>query len=603
MSRSNFRESLVGGGGGGGGRTLLAASHHLHRRGHSLNSLTKDSDENLDLFSRNRRSFSLAPSDDPSDATSVKLGRLSLGSAKVAPKPGIDDLLASIEGGKNDYDWLLTPPGTPLFPSADANESSQPPPPVVAPRNSAALSRSTSTTKASRLSVSQSESYHSTRPARSSSVTRSSTTASQFTSYSSNRSPSSILNTSSTSVSSYIRPSSPLTRSPSIGRPSTPSGRSSTSRPSTPSRVRTSPSVSVPERSRPSQPSRPSTPTSSRPHTPVNLNNPPAARSSSRPSTPTRRAPVSSISSVSTSGGRPISSGRTSAPSSRPSSPGPRVRALAQQPVVPPDFPLDTPPNLRTTLPERPLSAGRSRPGASIGGRGTQESAAGNGSVPRRNSSPIVTRGRVSEPPGRGRISSNGHAADVLESRRSTHGSSDSGARRTLKSSSSSSTSADSTGFGRTISKKSLDMAIRHMDIRNGAGGTRPLTGTTLFPQSIRGGPNKTQSQTVRSSTALEAAALVNGNSHHLRNGEVVENGHYAVGRHVETGNHHQANEGRQFGRLGEGDVYESSRYDAMLLKEDVKNMNWLHSIDDKFDQGSIFDHGFEPLPEPFAPL
>lgn len=36
----------------------------------------------------------------------VRLGRLSVGSAKPAPKSGFDDLLLfSNEGGKNDYDW------------------------------------------------------------------------------------------------------------------------------------------------------------------------------------------------------------------------------------------------------------------------------------------------------------------------------------------------------------------------------------------------------------------------------------------------------------------------------------------------------------------
>lgn len=56
--------------------------------------------------------------------------------------------------------------------------------------------------------------------------------------------------------------------------------------------------------------------------------------------------------------------------------------------------------------------------------------------------------------------------------------------------------------------------------------------------------------------------------------------------------------------KLSEIDVYESSRYDALLLKEDLKNTNWLHSVDDKFDQGSLlFDTGFENLPEPFGLL
>lgn len=59
---------------------------------------------------------------------------------------------------------------------------------------------------------------------------------------------------------------------------------------------------------------------------------------------------------------------------------------------------------------------------------------------------------------------------------------------------------------------------------------------------------------------------------------------------------------GNYSAKLAEVDVYESSRYDAMLLKEDLKNTNWLHSVDDKSDQGPIFDNGFGPLPEPFGP-
>lgn len=37
-------------------------------------------------------------------AVSVKLGRLSVGPAKLA-KSGMDDLLSAADGGKHDYDW------------------------------------------------------------------------------------------------------------------------------------------------------------------------------------------------------------------------------------------------------------------------------------------------------------------------------------------------------------------------------------------------------------------------------------------------------------------------------------------------------------------
>jgi hypothetical protein len=54
---------------------------------------------------------------------------------------------------------------------------------------------------------------------------------------------------------------------------------------------------------------------------------------------------------------------------------------------------------------------------------------------------------------------------------------------------------------------------------------------------------------------------------------------------------------------LSELDMYGSSRYEAMLLREDVKNTSWLHGFDDKPDQSLVFDHRFEPLPEPFSLL
>lgn len=56
--------------------------------------------------------------------------------------------------------------------------------------------------------------------------------------------------------------------------------------------------------------------------------------------------------------------------------------------------------------------------------------------------------------------------------------------------------------------------------------------------------------------------------------------------------------------RDSEQDLHGSSRYDTFMLKEeDSKNMNWLHSVEDKSDQSPVFDHRFEPLPEPFGLL
>ncbi|KAB5552256.1 hypothetical protein DKX38_009567 [Salix brachista] len=128
--------------------------------------------------------------------------------------------------------------------------------------------------------------------------------------------------------------------------------------------------------------------------------------------------------------------------------PSPRVRP-PPQPVIPPDFPLDTPPNLRTTSQERPLSAGRSRTGVSSATKGNPETM-GSVNASRRHSSPIVTRGRLTEPSGKGRVHGNGHVADTPEPQKVSHVS-EVGIRRPVMSSSAAS---DSTGFGRTISKK-----------------------------------------------------------------------------------------------------------------------------------------------------
>ncbi|KAJ9544715.1 hypothetical protein OSB04_024422 [Centaurea solstitialis] len=546
MNRSSSRDSLIA------GRNHNATINGIlpHRRSMPFSKSNSaenfNNNNNMDLFSRNRTSLPL-PSSDESDLWT---------------------LFAILEGKAKAPDS----PGTPLVPPSNVKES-QPTPVTARSRSSV---RSSSTNKTSRLSVSQSESSHPARPARSSSVTRPSVSSTQYTSYSSRNS--NILNTSSASVSSYIRPSTPTNRSSTTtSRVSTPSTRTTPSRASTPSRTRPSPpTISNDRPTRPSQTSRPSTP-SSRPQTPGSLTSP-TVRPPSRPSTPTRRSLTPSLSpstAPSASGGRGLSSnGRNVGSTSRPSSPSPRLRP-PPQPINLPDFPHETPPNLRTTLPDRPLSAGRSRPSA----KGNVETTSNTASITRRHSSPVVSRGRIAEPPGRGRPHANGHVVESLEGRRISQVP-DSLTRRPIKSSN----SENGTGFGRNISKKSLDMAIKHMDIRNG--GARPLSGSTLFPQSIRSANSRTQP-----GRAMSAPGSVDGSV----NGE---NGNYAWNRAVED---HQSPHSSKLS--SEVDIYESSRYDAILLKEDLKNTSWLHSADDKIDEGPLFDNGFETLPEPFGPL
>ncbi|XP_072975516.1 uncharacterized protein [Typha angustifolia] len=576
----------------------------------------------------------------------------------------MDDLLDA-DLGKHDYDWLLTPPGTPRVPSVDATE--KPLSSTVPKRNTV---RSSSTTRSSRLSASQPENGPTARPVRSSSVSRPSISSS----YLSNNNRTSVLNTSSASVTS--RPSTPGKRAGSLTatRPLTPVSRPGPTRSSTPVKTRSSASstgvkAGAPQNSRPSTPtsrprttsnptdgasqhSRPSTPTSrphttsnptdgssqnSRPSTPTsrprltsnpssgalqnsrpstpssrpritsNLTantNPTVARPSSRSSTPTRRsitpssAPtvgrLPSVGRIPATGGLtsvsriPSTSGRNSAPSSRPSSPSPRPRAPVR-PLDIPDFPNDTPPNLRTKLPERPSSAGRVRPGMALTVRGSPNSEPSPVGSNKRISLPIVTRSKFPENPPRASLPSNGHQAKPLP---------EAEARRSARPS----TTTESTGFGRTISKKSLDMALRHMDIRQNIGGIR---GASLFPHSIRssaakGRPARMSDPVVplmNDDEAFSENGGTNGMTSRDCNGAVAYNGGMA------TDNSPDRESTMTRETSSELDVYGSSRYDAMFLREDSKNTNWLHSIEDKADQSPVFDHRFEPLPEPFGPL
>uniref|UniRef100_A0A7N0V9E6 Uncharacterized protein n=1 Tax=Kalanchoe fedtschenkoi TaxID=63787 RepID=A0A7N0V9E6_KALFE len=539
-----------------GGRSSPAGSQS--RKGRNKASVAPaevEADENLDLFSKNRLSLSLSSSDQ-SVAASVPLMRLSFGSGKVL-KTGLDDLISSAEREKHDYDWLLTPPGTPLDPSSDGHESQATP----APSKKSALirSQSVSTAKASsRLSVSRSESNPSSRLARSTSVTRSLSNASQFSTYSySSMMSSSVLNTSSASVSSYIRPSSPSRQSFSTARPSTSSARPMASRSATPSRTSPAPGRASTDRARPSRNSVSSAP-SPRIQMPASSHSS-SSRSNSRASTPTRRLsmPPSLVSSGMSSVGRATPNGRITASGSCPSSPGPRVRSLPQMDLHL-DFPNDIPPNLRISLPDRALSAGRTRPGmASV--RANSDTVSSNNSRSKQ-SSPIARRGRPHL---------NEHVDHVPMPRKIPL--------------------AENTEFRRTVSRKSLDMSARQMDNKAGTGRVTPVSGGKLYPQSMR--PAASKHQVPRTSTTSlgdnnTRTKLVGNNWANCDNGR-----HFSLLYKMTSD-------------LQEPDIFESYRHDASLLEEDLKSTNWLCSFDDKSDySGLMFDSGLDLLPEPFGPL
>lgn len=493
----------------------------------------------------------------------------------------MDDLIDA-DFGKHDYDWLLTPPETPFVLSLDSMDHQIP---STIARDKSTI-RSISATRASKVSASQSKNGHSTKPVRSNSLKRPSILDIHSSlSINNNNSRMSMLNTSIASVTS--RPSTP-------GKCSTTPRQSLSSRPvsarsQTPTKARSAPSSPCVKIVKP-QNSRPSTPTS-RPQISANSNSSVTSSSPrlhSRSSTPTRK-PTNTVPPPSTS--RTISVGRVrnAAPSAtRPSSPSPRTCAPVQ-PIDILDFPTDALPNLWTRLPERPVSAGRTRPGVALMTRTNPSSMnAVSAGLNRRHSLPVVSHNKFPENSPKDQLRSNGHAAPseiqkniVLDAE--------------VKGNNKVGGATDSTGFGRTISKKSLDMALRHMDIKRNIGSIRS---TSLFPQSTRSNVPKGRpaqlSDPVVSVTTDEAFVSYNGIGPNC-NRSVSGNGDCTADKSPQL-KAHIKNE-REF------DIYGSSRYDMMLLKEDSNNMNWLHNVDDKSDESPIFDLRFEHLPEPFGLL
>ncbi|XP_021746712.1 mucin-12-like isoform X2 [Chenopodium quinoa] len=272
-----------------------------HKRGRSLGSglSFKERDDDLALFSelqnRENESFLLQSTDDFEDLLSSKVKSfpdLKLG-INIPVRGESSDLL-NADGDKNDYEWLLTPPDTPLFPSLDED-----PAPDNLVHCGRARSRPISISRSSTMDRSQRSSRGSPSPQRLSLSPRSSTSTIRG------------------------RPSSAPHTSPVPVRANTPSRR-----PSPP-------------------PVKPSTP-------------PP------RSLTPTSRRPTAGPSgSVAASGAR----GSSPVSKSRGNSASPKIRAW-QSNI--PGFSLEAPPNLRTSLADRPASYVRGSSPASKSSRGRQ---------------------------------------------------------------------------------------------------------------------------------------------------------------------------------------------------------------------------------------
>ncbi|CAH8384833.1 unnamed protein product [Eruca vesicaria subsp. sativa] len=549
-------------------------------------SMMAEKDEELSLFLEMRRrekeqdSLLLNNPDEFETPLGSKPGtspvfNISSGAAPARKTSPPDDFLNS-EGDKNDYEWLLTPPGTPLFPSLEMeshrtmmsqNGDSKGRPATLTSRlansssETAARNHLTSRQQTSSPGLSSSNgstrrptssggpgSRPSTPTGRSSSLTtnskssRPSTPTSRTTSISSTTRPP--LTNSRSTASATTKPTPPMSRSTSSSR-LTPSASKPTPR-SAGSTTRSTTSTATTTRS--AGPSRSTTPLSrstARSSTPTSRPTLPPPKTISRSATPTRR-PVSSATTTSKPAASQIKPSSPAAkpmptPSKTPAvvsrGASPTVRSRPWKPSDMPGFSLETPPNLRTTLPERPLSATRGRPGAPsprsnsvepgglAGGRARRQSCS-----PSRGRAPMHTSGSSVPAINRGYSKANDNVSPVLmgakmvervinmrklapprsDEKGSPHG------NLSAKSS-----SPDSAGFGRSLSKKSLDMAIRHMDIRRTIpGNLRPLM--TNIPASsmysvrsghTRGRPlNVSDSPLATSSNASSEISVYNNN-------------------------------------------------------------------------------------------
>ncbi|KAL3501052.1 hypothetical protein ACH5RR_035501 [Cinchona calisaya] len=197
-----------------------------HKRGRSLEGgiFLREKDDDLALFnevqSREKDNFLLRSNDDFDDLFSNKLRYFSNYKLGITvPARGESSDLLNAEGDKNDYDWLLTPPDTPLFPSLDDETT-----PVNLAHRGRPRSQPISISRSSTIEKSYRSSRGSASPNRLSPSPRSSNSTYQSRG---RQSPGP-----HSSPPPGLRPSTPTRRpSPPPGKPSTPAPRSSTPTP------------------------------------------------------------------------------------------------------------------------------------------------------------------------------------------------------------------------------------------------------------------------------------------------------------------------------------------------------------------------------------
>ncbi|XP_019059528.1 PREDICTED: flocculation protein FLO11-like isoform X2 [Tarenaya hassleriana] len=137
-----------------------------HKRGHSFGNemlLQENDDDDLALFkdmeSREKQDFLLQSFDDFEASIPKQFSEFRTG--LPLPTRGESSELLNSDGENNDYEWLLTPPETPLFPSLDDE-----PPPVAAASRGRSRSQPISISRSSTMEKSNRSSRGSPSPNR-----------------------------------------------------------------------------------------------------------------------------------------------------------------------------------------------------------------------------------------------------------------------------------------------------------------------------------------------------------------------------------------------------------------------------------------------------
>ncbi|XP_062110599.1 uncharacterized protein LOC133822330 [Humulus lupulus] len=524
-------------------------TNNNHKRGHSFEGglFLREKDDDLALFSemqtRERENFLLQSSDDLEFTLPSKLRHFSdikLGISIPVRGESTSNLL-NADGEKNDYDWLLTPPDTPLFPSLDDE-----PPQLTSARRGRPRSQPISISRSSTMEKSYRSSRGSASPNRLSPSPRSG----------------------SSTFQSRGRPSSAHQSSPSSARQSSPSS----ARPSSPSSARQS-SPSSARQSSPSPGLRHATP-SRRPSTPPSKPSSPAPRSL----TPTPRRMSTGSGSLPSSGVRGVSPVKTS----RGNSASPKIRAW--QTNIP-GFSSDAPPNLRTSLADRPASYVRGSSPATRNGRDSSSN------YRRQSMSPTATRSVSSShsherdpfsSQSKGSIASSGD--DDVDSIQSMHvGSLDRSTTRrvaTFSNNRGPSLAKKSTKIASPSSapKRSFDSALRQMDHRKSPQNMfRPLLSSVPSTTFYVG----------KASSAHRS--LISRNSSVTTSSNASSDQGTSAAPDTEGSDHNQDDGASEFERVPFSDVPEEVfAFDKM----DVVNEAIGHEIDDGSINNGDFDKG-----------